>query len=76
MAPTAFGSGARHGQNAGSAIIFLNGTGDYVQMRNKGNHRLWDSRSDYNRFAREFIYQLKLHEFRFRQKCPIRTGFT
>jgi hypothetical protein len=33
---TAFGSGARHGQNAGSAIIFLNGTGDYVQMRNKG----------------------------------------
>jgi hypothetical protein len=32
----AFGTGARHGQNAGSAIIFLNGTGDYVQMRNKG----------------------------------------
>jgi hypothetical protein len=32
----AFGSGARHGQNAGSAIIFLNGTGDYVQMRNRG----------------------------------------
>jgi len=32
----AFGTGARHGQNAGSAIIFLNGTGDYVQMRNRG----------------------------------------
>jgi len=40
-------TGLMHGQNSGSAIIFLNGTGDYVEMLVKGGNAV---HSQYNRF--------------------------
>jgi len=43
----ATGDTQRHGQNSGSAIIFLNGTGDYVEILNKGGISI---HGQYNRF--------------------------
>ena len=41
-----FGTGQHHGQNAGSAIIYLS-VGEYVQMRNEGASAVHGA---YNRF--------------------------